>query len=74
MNLEVMDKAFVEPWEWRIDGLNYQRLADDLIKMLTDNYQLQLQSRQQCVYERPIPGHTNRNKMLNCSLATQLWR
>ncbi len=50
VNLEVIDKKFVEPWEWRTDGLNYQLLADDLIKMLTDNYQLQLQSRQQCVY------------------------
>lgn len=51
VNLTVINKAFIEPWEWRTDGFDYQRLADDLIAMLTNDYQLQLQSRQQCVYE-----------------------
>lgn len=70
VRLAVIGKQFVAPWEWRTDGFDYQSLADDLMTLLSDGYQLQLRSRQQCVYD-PISLSTlppNKPNYLNSGL------
>jgi hypothetical protein len=54
VQLQWMKKEFVFPWTYVSDGLDYLTLGEDVKNTFIQSYQLQLQSRQQCMYCLPL--------------------
>jgi len=49
VNLTWQKKQYIEPWSWNNHGFDYHTFGTDLKNIFASNYQLLLQSQEQCV-------------------------